>query len=327
MVVTRRSTAFGQWAADMFEIDENDAPPSSSSPASAAAQVSHNHVPVAAVVHDHVQLPQLGMPRVVSRIEPKESVPPAPMIHDVARQTPVDLQLDASARTRPVHWAPTALHKGPKTSDTDVLLREGGRVPTPLHLLPQPGRLVSTAGRRERSPGLTTDDAADGCDDLKDADSVDGGDNWKDFEVRLNAYYPWPALPNGIFDLRIGFLMRTSEGLKLRQAYLACMRFLRLREAYFKIGMASNLGTRWLMYRQPGNKWTPSHLGILMDIEGRVAAGMAESALIAMISNTDMPALYNINWKNGDKGGTGPRPEDSMYSTYYIYVAVEAASL
>ena len=119
--------------------------------------------------------------------------------------------------------------------------------------------------------------------------------------------------------------MRTSGGLKLRLAYLACMQFLRKRDAYFEIGMASNLGTRWLMYRQPGNKWTPSQLGILMDTEGRVVAGMAESALIAMISSTDMPALYNTSGKNGDKGGTGPRPEDSMYSTCYIYVAVEAA--
>ena len=101
------------------------------------------------------------------------------------------------------------------------------------------------------------------------------------------------------------------------------MQFLKQRDAYFKIGMASNLATRWLMYKQPDNKWTPSHLGILMEIQGRVAAGMAESALIAMISSTDMPALYNINWKNGDKGGTGPRADDLLYSTYYVYVAVQ----
>ena len=99
--------------------------------------------------------------------------------------------------------------------------------------------------------------------------------------------------------------MRTSEGLKLRQAYIACMQFLRQHDAYFKIAMASSLATRWVMYKQPDNKWTPSHLGILMEIQGIVAAGMVESALIAMVSSTNMPALYNINWKNGDKGGTG----------------------
>ena len=219
MVFTRRSTAFGLWSADMFDIDENDAPPSSSSSASAAAQVSHNHAPVAAVVHDHVQLPQLGMPRVVSRIEPKESVAPAPMIYDVARQTPVDWQLNASARTRPVRCAPTALHNGPKTSDTDVLLWKGGRAPCPLHLLPQPGRLHSTAGRRERSPRLATDDAADGCDDLKDAGSVDGGDNWKDFEVRLNAYYAWPNFTK--WDFRLA--NRNAEADIGRLEVIACL--------------------------------------------------------------------------------------------------------
>ena len=147
----------------------------------------------------------------------------------------------------------------------------------------------------------------------------------KNYQVRLNAYYEWPDLPNGIFDLRIGFPTKTSEGMKLRQAFAACVDFLAKREAYFKIGMASNLGTRWLMYRQPGSAWTPSHLGVLMEIEGIVAAGMAESALIAMLTTTDLPATHNINWKHGDKGGTGPRPLDTMHNLHYIYLAVKVA--
>ena len=228
--------------------------------------------------------PQLKVQRVFSRIERKGSVPPAQTIHEVAMPKPVEVKLISSARSWPVHREPTSL-------------QEGGRAPIPLHILPQPGRLLQ-AGRRERSHGLATENADHGCDDLKDDDSADGGDNWEFLEVRVNTYYAWHALPSGIFDLRIGCPMRTSEGLKLRQAYIACMQFLKQQDAYFKIGMASSLATRWLMYKQPDNKWTPSHLGILMEIQGRVAAGMAESAVIAMISSTNMPALYNINWKN-----------------------------
>ena len=145
------------------------------------------------------------------------------------------------------------------------------------------------------------------------------------YQVWLNVYYDWPDLPNGVFDLRIGFPMKTSEGMKLRQAFAACMYFLAKRDAYFKIGMASNLATRWLMYQQPGNSWTTSHLGVLMAIEGRVAAGMAESALIAMLTSTDLPANHNINWKHGDKGGTGPRPVETEHSLHYVYLAVAVA--
>ena len=295
MVITRRSTAFATWAEEPFGADENSA-----------------SLPVASTVRDHVYGPQLKVQRVVSRIERKESVPPAQHFHEVAMPKTVEVKLIPSNRSWLVHREPASL-------------QEGGRAPLPLDMLPQPGRMLQ-ATRRERSHGLATTENADhGCDDLKDDYSADDCDNWKIFEVRLNKYYEWHALPSGIFDLRLGRTMRTSEGVKLMQAYVACMQFLRQQDADFKIGMASSLATRWLMYKQPDNKWNPSHLGILMEIQGRVAAGMAESALIAMISSTDMPALYNINWKNGDKGGTGPRDDDLLYSTYYVYVAVNAA--
>ena len=98
-----------------------------------------------------------------------------------------------------------------------------------------------------------------------------------------------------------------------------------IRDSYFKIGMASNLATRWLMYRQPGQSWTPSPLGVLMAIEGRAAASMAESALIAMLASTDLPAVHNINWKHDDKGGTSPRPAATTHSLHFIYLAVAVA--
>ena len=131
-------------------------------------------------------------------------------------------------------------------------------------------------------------------------------------------------MPPGIFDLRFLYPVNNnaSEGNMLRQALRACVYMLKKADAYFKVAMASNLASRWEMYRdiEDPHKFKPSHLCIVMDFEGRVAVGMAEAALIFMLSESDFPTCYNVNHMNNDRGGTGPRKSNGKH---YVYLALK----
>ena len=190
-------------------------------------------------------------------------------------------------------WPPLGLHH------SEVCAADRGEVCVPV-------------GSRERSPRGPSQRQVD-------------NENWIRYEVRLNRNYEWYEAPPGIFDLRFRFPVhdKASEGTRLQQAIRACNYILGKAEAYFKVGMATNLGTRWEMYRdcEDPHKFKPSHLFIVMDVVGREAAGMAESALISMLR--DKPALYNVNFLNKDKGGTGPRFPGPI--VHYLYLALKVA--
>ena len=148
-------------------------------------------------------------------------------------------------------------------------------------------------------------------------------DPWKSYEIKLFPDNLWWTWDEGIVDLRLLWFNRSpqaSEGVLYRAASLRIRWVLRKRECEFKVGIASNLSYRWLMYRSEG--WQPSHLFIVHDVPGRVAAGYVESALIAMLKKEDHPCIHNLNFSRGDLGGTGPRTAEREHAKWFIYLAV-----
>ena len=135
----------------------------------------------------------------------------------------------------------------------------------------------------------------------------------------------WWDTEEGIFDARrqCPFQNPLSEGGRFRAALKACMVVLAKHTCEFKIGMARSLGIRWVQYKNTDG-WQPTHLWLLLEVEGRVAAGYAESGLISKLQDAGLPLDKNINFKNGDHGGTGPRPSNQMFDTYFVYLAVKA---
>ena len=118
-----------------------------------------------------------------------------------------------------------------------------------------------------------------------------------------------------------------SEGKKLRTAFRVCQRILIPHPCEFKVGMARSVATRWRYYLEDTDKWQPTHLWIVLKTGGRAAVGFAEAALIDMLANDldeRVPRTLNINLRNGDLGGTGPRLLEHFFSTYYLYLAVKA---
>jgi len=91
--------------------------------------------------------------------------------------------------------------------------------------------------------------------------------------------------------------------------------------------MASMLGDRWRLYRESAHKWQPTHMFILMVVGGKEAAGFAEAGLIAMMRSYHVDGDLNINSRNRDRGGTGPRPEERTHMPHYIYLACRAAAV
>ena len=84
----------------------------------------------------------------------------------------------------------------------------------------------------------------------------------------------------------------------------------------------------WLARSQPGGGiiWRLQTSGS-QHICGREGVGFAEAALINMLANDPderVPQTLNINLRNGDLGGTGPRLLEHFFSTYYLYLAVKA---
>ena len=73
------------------------------------------------------------------------------------------------------------------------------------------------------------------------------------------------------------------------------------------------------MYQDHESKWKPSHLFILLRIKGREAAGFAEAGLIDSCRALNVDMKLNINIRNKDLGGTGPRQDPE--ATRILYVA------
>ena len=69
-------------------------------------------------------------------------------------------------------------------------------------------------------------------------------------------------------------------------------------------------------------QWLPSHMFILHQVDGRVAAGFVEAALIEHLNNADYPIDDNVNSQRKHRGGTGPRKPELEQAKYYIYLVV-----
>ena len=154
-------------------------------------------------------------------------------------------------------------------------------------------------------------------------------DDWKQYEVAMyrdNAWWTWRS---GIVDTRYHLqskiTAKSSEGVRLHAALEACKWILNRHECEFKIGMARFLGLRWERYRS-SDRWQPTHLFLLLQVDGREAVGYAESALIVMMDQLECYQKYNINRRSSDKGGTGPRLEGTLHDIYFVYLAVKAGS-
>ena len=312
------------WFDVCFDLDDEITMPTAGN---ITSDVVASSAPVAVAAPEATRIVSAAHVRAYPRVAAVPNIatvrPPVP----VAFPKPVALQPHAPATARVAFPTPVAQRRtspgddaGPSASCPHVAVKSpppaSARPPLTVHhsevCAADRGEVCVPAGSRDRSPRRPSQRQVD-------------NENWIRYEVRLNKNYAWYETPPGIFDLRINFPVhdRASEGTRLQQAIRACNYILGKAEAYFKVGMATNLGTRWEMYRdcEDPHKFKPSHLFLVMDIVGREAAGMAESALISMLR--DKPVCHNVNFLNKDKGGTGPRFPGPI--VHYLYLALKVA--
>lgn len=141
----------------------------------------------------------------------------------------------------------------------------------------------------------------------------------------------WWTWQEGITDIRIrdrDFECR-SAGTMMTRAMKNIRWVLARHLCEFKVGIASNLWLRWLTYINGHlrGSWVPERLFLLMETPDRDCACFAEAGLILACESLDYDMSLNINRRNRDLGGTGPRNADTMYCTHYVYLAVRAVDV
>ena len=158
---------------------------------------------------------------------------------------------------------------------------------------------------------------------------VDYTEDWRSYRVCLYRDKRWWQWGNGIIDLRPLFPARSSAtaGTQLGVGFDACEWVLRRHACEFKVGMARMLGSRWELYRSSPDTWTPSHMFIVMHVRGRDAVGFAEAGLIGMIHACgEYDDGLNVNHRNNDRGGGGPRHECELDDWFWVYLATKSVS-
>ena len=152
-------------------------------------------------------------------------------------------------------------------------------------------------------------------------------DDWRAIETFTFKDVPWWETAEGIIDSRIAFpCKRSSQGHKLQTAVACCKSVLRHHTCQYKIGIARSLGIRWKMYMESKAEWRPTHLWLLLEVEGKEAVGYAEAALIAILKK-EFPLEQCVNWHHRDLGGTGHHGKDEYGSDYFVYLACKANTL
>ena len=147
--------------------------------------------------------------------------------------------------------------------------------------------------------------------------------DWRRYEIFFRRDGKWWLQRPGIFDAPRTRQSPRSEGKVFRLALEDIRWALSTRTCEFKVGFATHLGSRWELYQQDKRKWTPRFLFILCTVPDRVSAGFLEAGLIAAIESIDLDhGRLNINRRNNDKGGTGPRKSETSCIPHYIYLAV-----
>ena len=153
--------------------------------------------------------------------------------------------------------------------------------------------------------------------------------DWRPYRVSLDRSMRWWEGGSGIIDLRALFATRSNAlaGTQLSLGFEACAWVLRRHACEFKVGMARTLGSRWELYRSSLDTWTPSHLFIVLHVRGRDAVGFAEAGLKGMLHACgDYDDDLNINHRNKDRGGSGPRHECELDDWFWVYLATRSVS-
>ena len=148
--------------------------------------------------------------------------------------------------------------------------------------------------------------------------------DWRPFRVHVHRDKQWWTWDHGIIDLRALFHTKDTAlaGTQLSVGFTACRWVLRRCVCEFKVGMARRLGARWELYQSTPETWTPTHLFIVLHVRGREAVGWSEAGLIALLRACgDYDDSLNINHRNNDKGGSGPRHDCELDDWFYVYLA------
>ena len=148
--------------------------------------------------------------------------------------------------------------------------------------------------------------------------------DWRPFRVHFHRDKLWWTWDHGIIDLRAMFHTKDTAlaGTQLSVGFTACRWVLRRCVCEFKVGMARRLGARWELYQSSPETWTPTHLFIVLHVRGREAVGWAEAGLIALLCACgDVDVFLNINHRNNDKGGNGPRHDCELGDWFWVYLA------
>ena len=166
--------------------------------------------------------------------------------------------------------------------------------------------------------------------DQSTLDSIaDYTEDWRPYRVNLLKNQRWWEWGHGIIDLRALYRTKSNAiaGTQLNVAFDACRSVLRRHACEFKVGMARTLGGRWELYQSSSDTWTPTHLHIVMHVRGRDAVGFAEAGLIGMLYECgDFDDHLNVNHRNHDRGGSGPRHEHELDDWFYVYLATMSVS-
>ena len=192
--------------------------------------------------------------------------------------------------------------------------------PRDIHALQSPGGREHSATTHDAPPTETS----------QPQPALGQEDHWMQYQTSFYRDNCWWGWPKGIIDTRyqLSKLKSThSEGTKLAAAFAACKWVLAKHLCEFKIGMARSLGLRWEKYHDSECKWQPTHLFLLLQVDGREAVGYAEAGLIAMLGEVQCYQRFNINRHSSDRGGTGPRLDGTLHDSYFVYLAMKAELL
>ena len=223
--------------------------------------------------------------------------------------------------------------------------RHAAAIPPPVTVQPPTPAVVPAVHRAAHAdptvapfapmqqPGLNTPDVAEPiAEPLQNAGGSTRFEDWRTYEVRASFRQgeDFFNLPPGIINMELRHCVRElrrpsrCEGRIYRLALADINWILRRGTCEFKIGLAQFLGSRWLQYQEDENTWTPHWLCKLCATPDRVSAGFMESGLIFATECLDIDhPRFNINYRNKDRGGTGPRSEVTMRYPHYIYLAVK----
>jgi hypothetical protein len=250
-------------------------------------------------------------------------VVPAARVAEMTRR--ID-NLNRPAIRSPAQLPPTAPRHAPHLSVVD---RPSGIADRPSPTVDRPQAHAATTRHRSDPYHLVQDNQRVAPAQSTIDPNADYTEEWRSYRVYLDRDKRWWEWERGIIDLRALFpTSRTAvAGTQLNVGFDACAWVLRRHPCEFKIGMARTLGSRWELYRSSSATWTPSHLFIVLHVRGRDAVGFAEAGLIGMLyACGEYDDDLNMNHRNNDRGGSGPRHECELDDWFWVYLATMSVS-